>query len=120
MKKTFLINFDFDSFYCLYLFSVKPQHRVDSLQSKRTVVEGQNAELYCRLEALPTGITYRWFKDGSQIFDSGDYTINTISDGQRLTANQVKKSSAGQYSCEGQNALGVGERKSAYLLVNCK
>ncbi|XP_078379865.1 protein turtle homolog B-like isoform X3 [Oculina patagonica] len=96
----------------------KPQHRVDSLQSKRTVVEGQNAELYCRLEALPTCITYRWFKDGSQIFDSGDYTINTISDGQRLTANQVKKSSAGQYSCEGQNALGVGERKSAYLLVN--
>ncbi|KAL9964612.1 hypothetical protein ACROYT_G028274 [Oculina patagonica] len=98
----------------------KPQHRVNSLQSNQTEVEGRNAEFYCRLEAVPSGITYRWFKGGSQIFDSGDYTIDTISDGQRLTVNQVKKGSAGQYSCEGQNTLGTGERKSAYLLVNCK
>ncbi|XP_078379822.1 hemicentin-2-like isoform X2 [Oculina patagonica] len=96
----------------------KPQHKVDSLQSNQTEVEGRNAEFYCRLEAVPSGITYRWFKGGSQIFGSGDYTIDTISDGQRLTVNQVKKGSAGQYSCEGQNTLGTGERKSAYLLVN--
>ncbi|KAL9964639.1 hypothetical protein ACROYT_G028311 [Oculina patagonica] len=96
----------------------KPQHKVDSLQSNQTEVEGRNAEFYCRLEAVPTAITYRWFKGGSQISDSVDYTIDTISDGQRLTVKQVKKGSAGQYSCYGQNELGTGERKSAYLLVN--
>ena len=93
---------------------------MDSLITNQTVVEGRNAEFYCRLEAFPTGITYRWFKDGSQIFDSGDYSIDTISDGERLTVKQAKKSSAGQYSCDGSNALGTGVRKSAYLLVNCK
>ncbi|XP_078351543.1 fibroblast growth factor receptor 3-like isoform X2 [Oculina patagonica] len=96
----------------------KPQHRVNSLQSNQTKVEGRNAEFYCRLEAVPSGITYRWFKGGSQILDPEDYTIGTISDGQRLTVKKVKKRSAGQYSCEGQNTLGTGERKSVYLLVN--
>ena len=90
------------------------------MKSNQTVVEGRNAEFYCRLEAIPTGITYKWFKDGSQIFDSEDYSIDTVSDGERLTVKQAKKTSDGQYSCEGTNTLGTGERKSAYLLVNCK
>ena len=93
---------------------------MDSLISNQTVVEGRSVEFFCRLEAFPSFITYRWLKDGSQIFDSGDYTISTISDGERLTVKQAKKSSAGQYSCDGSNTLGTGERKSAYLLVNCK
>ena len=88
--------------------------------SNQTVVEGRNVEFFCRLEAFPTGITYKWFKGSNQIFDSADYSIDTISDGQRLTIKKAKKSSDGQYSCEGSNTLGTGERKSAYLLVSCK
>ena len=90
------------------------------MERNQTELEGQNAEFFCRLEANPTAITYRWFKGGNQISDSADYTIDSLFNGQRLTVKQVKKSSAGQYSCEGQNDLGTGERKSAYLTVNCK
>lgn len=100
--------------------SVKPQHKVNSLSSNQTVVEDRDAQFDCRTEAVPAAFRYRWFKGGNQIFNSGDYTITTISDGQRLTVKRAKKNSAGQYSCDGENALGIGEKKSAYLLVNCK
>ena len=109
-----------DCTYFFFFFSVRPQHKGNSLISNQTVVEGRNAEFYCRLEAFPTGITYKWFKEGNLISNSGDYSIDAISNGWRLTIKQAKKNSAGQYSCEGTNDLGTGERKSAYLLVNCK
>ena len=90
------------------------------MERNQTELEGQNAEFFCRLEANPTAITYRWFKGDNQIYDSADYTTDTMFVGQRLAVKKVKKSSAGQYACEGQNTLGTGERKSAYLTVNCK
>ena len=84
------------------------------------MLEGRDAEFYCQTDAVPGVLEYRWFKDGIQISNSGDYTITQLSDEERLTVKQAKKSSAGQYSCDGRNALGFGEKKSAYLLVNCK
>ena len=109
------------SFDLFILFvAVKPEHKANSLSSNQTVVEGRDAEFCCHTDAFPGVLEYRWFKDGIQISSSGDYTITPISDGQRLTIAQVKKSSAGRYSCDGRNELGTGERKSASLLVNCK
>ena len=93
---------------------------MNSLSSNQTVLDGRDAEFFCQTDAVPGVSGYRWFKDGIQIFNSGDYTITQLSDGERLTVRQAKKSSAGQYSCDGRNALGIGEKKSAYLLVNCK
>jgi len=98
----------------------KPEHQGNSLSSNQTVVEGRNAEFYCRTDAFPGVLDYRWFKDGIQIVNSADYTITSLSDGERLTIQQAKKSSAGQYSCDGRNELGTGKRKYASLLVNCK
>lgn len=96
----------------------KPEHKVNSLSSNLTVLEDRNAEFNCRTDAVPGVLDYRWFKDGVQISNSGDYTITPITDGERLTVNRAKKASAGVYSCDGRNALGTGKQKSAYLIVN--
>lgn len=100
--------------------AVKPEHKVNSLSSNQTVVENRDAEFNCRTDAVPDVLDYRWFKDGNQISESGDYTITSITDGERLTVKQAKKTSTGLYSCDGRNALGTGKKKSAYLIVNCK
>ena len=84
-------------------------------------MEGSDAEFYCRTEAFPTSTTYRWFKDGSQISNSTDYTIEDINDqGSKLIVRQANKSSAGQYSCNGENDVAIGDEKSAFLTVKCK
>lgn len=100
--------------------TVKPEHKVNSLSSNITVVEDRDAVFYCRTEAVPGVLEYRWFKNGNQISDSVDYTIAPIVEGETLTVKQAKKGSAGRYSCDARNDLGTGETKSAYLLVNCK
>ena len=100
--------------------AVKPEHKVTSLSSNQTVVENRDGEFYCRTDAVPDVLEYRWFKDDIQISNSGDYIISPVTDGEKLTVKEAKKTSAGFYSCEGRNALGTGKRKSAYLLVNCK
>ena len=99
---------------------VKPEHKVNSLSSNQTVVENRGAEFNCSTDAVPNVLEYRWFKDGIQITNSGDYSITAITDGEKLTVMQAKKTSAGLYSCDGRNALGTGKKKSAYLIVNCK
>ena len=104
-----------------FFVTVKPAHKSNSLISNQTVVEGRNAEFYCRTEAFPAATQYRWFKDDNQISNSADFTIDKISDAEsRLTVNNAKKTSAGRYSCEGENSVGTGKKKSAFLLVNCK
>lgn len=101
--------------------SVKPQHKRDSLISNQTVVEGSDVEFYCRTEAFPAATTFRWFKDGSRISNSNDYAIEEINNEEsRLTVRQAKKSSAGRYSCDGENGVAIGREKSAFLIVKCK
>ena len=96
-------------------------HKTNSSSSNQTVVEGHTAIFLCFTEAFPTATTYKWFKDGIEINNSQDFETLKISDTQsRLTIKNAKKGSAGQYSCGGTNAVGTGDRKSAFLLVNCK
>ena len=89
-----------------------------SLTSNQTVNNGIDVSFFCLAEAVPTSITYRWFKDdGSQkLASNSDFVVN----GRFLTVKQVKKSSAGQYSCSGTNIIGEGDRKSTFLIVNCE
>ncbi|KAJ7348215.1 Neural cell adhesion molecule 1 [Desmophyllum pertusum] len=55
----------------------------------------------------------------TRFFASGDYAIDIIFDGEsKLTIKQAKKSSTGQYSCDGENNVGIGGNKSAFLSVN--
>ena len=76
---------------------------------------------YCRAQAFPIDIQYSWFKDDFQISNSRDYTIDNLGFGEsRLTVKQVKKSSAGRYSCYGRNDVGNGKRKTVFLTVQCK
>ena len=99
-----------------FLLSDKPQ--VTSLTSNQTVNNGFDVSFTCQAEAVPTSITYSWFKDdGSQkLASNSDFVVN----GHQLTVKQVKKSSAGRYSCSGTNYVGEGERKSTFLIVNCE
>ena len=84
------------------------------------MAEGRDAEFYCRTEALPVATQYRWFKDGSQIYNSEHFAIKEVSHGESgLTVKQANKSSAGQYSCDGENDVAIGVRKSAFLIVKC-
>lgn len=93
---------------------------MDSLISNQTVVKGSDVEFYCRTEALPVATQYRWFKDGSQIYNSEHYAIEKVNNGEsRLTVKQANRSSAGQYSCDGENDIATGRRKSAFLIVKC-
>ena len=101
--------------------TVRPVHKKNSLSSNQTVLEGRSATFYCLTEAFPTATTNKWFKDGNEISNSQDFETLKISDTEsRLTIKNAKKGSAGQYSCDGTNAVGTGDRKSAFLLVNCK
>ena len=46
--------------------------------------------------------------------------MDSVDAPSRLTVRRVNKNSAGRYSCSGRNGMGVGERKSVFLTVNCK
>nr|XP_058962910.1 hemicentin-2-like [Pocillopora verrucosa] len=99
--------------------SFRPVHKKNSLSSNQTVLEGRTATFYCLTEAFPTATTNKWFKDGNEISNSQDFETLKISDTEsRLTIKNATKGSAGQYSCDGTNAVGTGDRKSAFLLVN--
>ena len=92
------------------------------LTSNQSLNDGLDAVFLCEAEAYPTAITYSWFKDGRLILSdpSGQFYIDTEGLRSRLTAKQITKDSAGQYSCSGQNILGTGKRKSTFLAMNCK
>ena len=99
----------------------KPQHKADSLVRNETVVLGRDATFYCRTEAFPVSIRYSWFKGDNQIYNSQDYAIDNFRNGEsRLTVKQVRKSSAGRFSCYGRNDVGNGHKKSVFLTVHCK
>ena len=101
--------------------TVRPVHKTNSLSSNQTVMEGRTATFLCITEAFPTATAYKWFKDGIEITNSQDFeTLKIIDTQSRLRIKNAKKGSAGQYSCDGTNAVGTGDRKSAFLLVNCK
>ena len=115
-------HFDILTYYTLFFVSTdRPQHKANSLVRNETILLGRDATFYCRTEAFPVKIQYSWFKGSNQIFDSQDYAIVNFRDGEsRLTVKQVKKSSAGRYSCYGRNDVGNGLTKAAFLTVNCK
>lgn len=99
----------------------RPQHKANSLVRNETVVLGRDATFYCRTEAFPVKIGYSWFKGDNQIYNSQDYAIDNFRNGEsRLTVKQVKKSSAGRYSCYGRNDVGNGLKKSVFLTVHCE
>ncbi|XP_022808570.1 B-cell receptor CD22-like, partial [Stylophora pistillata] len=100
----------------------KPTHKLNSLSSNQTVLQGNDATFNCRTEAFPTATTYRWFNDGNQITNSTKFEIFNVGGAEesRLTIKNAQKGTAGQYSCDGTNGVGTGERKTAFLLVNYK
>ncbi|XP_066025272.1 neural cell adhesion molecule 1-like [Pocillopora verrucosa] len=108
-----------DSYTVQVTVRFRPVHKTNSLSSNQTVVEGRTATFLCLTEAFPTATAYKWFKDGIEITNSQDFETLKISNTQsRLSIKNAKKGSAGQYSCDGTNAVGTGDRKSAFLLVN--
>ncbi|XP_066025226.1 hemicentin-2-like isoform X2 [Pocillopora verrucosa] len=108
-----------DSYTVQVTVRFRPVHKKNSLCSNQTVLEGHTATFYCLTEAFPTATTNKWFKDGNEISNSQDFETLKISDTEsRLTIKNATKGSAGQYSCDGTNAVGTGDRKSAFLLVN--
>ncbi|CAH3167452.1 unnamed protein product [Pocillopora meandrina] len=108
-----------DSYTVQVTVRFRPVHKTNSLSSNQTVVEGRTTTFLCITEAFPIATTYKWFKDGNEISNSQDFETLKISDTEsRLTIKNAKKGSAGQYSCDGTNAVGTGDRKSAFLLVN--
>ena len=72
----------------------------------------------CQAVAVPSPTAYNWFKNGVTIPSgpSGDF----VNSGQVLTVRNVKKGSAGRYSCSSTNIVGTGEEKSTFLTVNCE
>ena len=72
----------------------------------------------CEADAVPPPTAYNWFKNGVTIpsGSSGDF----VNSGQVLTVRNVKKGSAGRYSCSSTNSLGTGEENSTFLTVNCE
>ena len=93
-----------------------------SLSSNQTLNEGRDALFYCKAVAYPTAITYNWFKDGSAIVSdpNGEFSVDSVGSLSRLRVKQIKKHSAGRYSCSGRNTIGTGEQKAVFLKVNCK
>ena len=91
------------------MFLDKPQ--ITFLTPNKTANDGSDVSFLCQGDAVPTSISYNWFKNG--VRDS----VNT---GQQLTVRSVKKDSAGRYSCSGTNVVGTGEEKSTFLAVNCE
>ena len=84
--------------------------------------DGRDALFYCEADAYPTPITYNWFKEGSTIISNpnGEFFVDSVGSLSRLRVMQIKKDSAGRYSCSGTNTFGTGEQKAVFLKVNCK
>ena len=93
-----------------------------SLSSNQTLDDGRDAFFYCEAVAYPSAITYNWFKDGSAIISdpNGDLIVDRAGSQSRLKVKQIKKDSAGRYSCSGRNTIGTGVQKAVFLKVNCK
>ena len=72
----------------------------------------------CRANAVPPPTAYNWFKNGVPI-PSGS-SVGFVNSGQELTVKNVKKDSAGRYSCSSTNVVGTGEERSTFLSVNCE
>ena len=93
-----------------------------SLSSNQTLDDGRDAFFYCEAVAYPPAITYNWFKDGIVIISdlNGGFIVDGVGLQSRLRVKQIKKDSAGRYSCSGGNTIGTGEQKAVFLKVNCK
>ena len=93
-----------------------------SLSSNQTLNDGRDALFYCEAVAYPTPITYNWFKEGIVIVTdpNGEFFVDRVGSQSRLRVKQIKKDSAGRYSCSGTNSFGTGEQKAVFLKVNCK
>ena len=91
------------------MFLDKPQ--ITFLTPNRTVNDGSDVSFFCRADAFPSPTAYNWFKNGVR---------DSVNSGQQLTVRNVKKDSAGRYSCSSTNDVGTGEEKSTFLAVNCE
>ena len=93
-----------------------------SLYPNQTLDDGRDAVFYCEAVAFPTTVTYNWFKGGSTIISdpNGDFFVDSVGSQSRLRVKQIKKNSAGRYSCSGKNSIGTGEQKAVFLKVKCK
>ena len=91
------------------MFLDKPQ--ITSLTPNQTADDGSDVSFLCQADAFPTSVSYNWFKNGVR---------DSVNSGQQLTVRNVKKDSAGRYSCSGTNIVGTGEEKSTFLAVNCE
>ena len=88
--------------------------------SNLTLDEGNDASFTCEAEAYPVAVTFNWFKNLIKISGNAEFSIVSSGSLSTLTVKQIKKDSAGQYSCSGQNTVGTGEKKSVSLTVICK
>ena len=98
------------------MFLDKPQ--LTFLTGNRTVNDGTDVSFSCQAVAVPSPAAYNWFKNGVTIpsGSSGDF----VNSGQVLRVRNVKKGSAGRYSCSSTNIVGTGEESSTFLTVNCE
>lgn len=91
---------------------------ITSLTGNETVNDGSDVLFFCQGDAVPTPTAYNWFKNGVPIPNGS--SANFVNSGQQLTVRSVKNDGAGRYSCSGTNAMGTGEEKSTFLIVQCE
>ncbi|XP_039268950.2 hemicentin-1-like [Styela clava] len=73
-----------------------------------TVLENNDAELFCDVEAFPKP-TIRWYKDGQPVILPRE-VLDSLEDYRILPIKKAQISDAGLYKCEAENVAGITEK----------
>lgn len=79
----------------------------------------EKTSVLCIVKQGTQPITFRWYKDNSEIQDSNNIKIKVMDDMSVLTIEPVSSSDSGNYTCSATNAYGK-HRHSAQLTVEGK
>ncbi|XP_057299709.1 receptor-type tyrosine-protein phosphatase F-like isoform X2 [Hydractinia symbiolongicarpus] len=94
-----------------FVQGVIPNPTVEITEGTATVNAGSNLQLNCSIETDITAVTFKWFKNNSQVPDEISQTLNITN---------ITKEKAGVYSCTAKNGSGseMSSSKNQSIVVN--
>nr|XP_045732354.1 hemicentin-1 [Mirounga angustirostris] len=94
-----------------YILSIQvpPSIAGAEIPSEVSVLQGENVELACSANGIPTPLT-QWLKDGKPINNSETERIRVTTDGSTLNIYGALPSNVGKYTCVASNPAGEEDR----------
>ncbi|XP_073903349.1 hemicentin-1 isoform X3 [Castor canadensis] len=93
----------------ILLIQVPPSIAGAEIPSEVSVLLGENVELICNADGIPTPLT-QWLRDGKPITNDGTERIRVTANGSTLNIYGALTSDTGKYTCVATNPAGEEDR----------